>query len=398
MKKENCKMRKTELKNSKVKDSSSKIIFGDPVLCSQFLRGYTEIPLLKEVQPEDIEDVSERYVHMFTEERNSDVVKKVHLKNSEMPFYLVSLIEHKSKVDYNVVMQILRYMVFIWEDYEREMEKKKSGISKTKDFKYPPVLPIVYYDGADNWTAALELKQRICLSDILKEYIPDFKCLLVQLNDYSNKELMQKQDELSVIMMINKLHEAADFPLLEKEVSAEYLKSVMQKSPEYLLNIISNVVEILLLKLDMPQDEVVAFTDRIKERNMGELFANFKGYSVPEMRKKLRAEMQDDVRKEVCEQIRNEVREEIRNEVKEEVRSEVKEEVRSEVKEEVRSEVKEEVRNEVWKEVYEENLAMIIKIARNLNTSKESVIQQVLEQYGLDESEATEKVEQYWEY
>ena len=110
-------MRKTELKNSKVKDSSSKIIFGDPVLCSQFLRGYTEIPLLKEVQPEDIEDVSERYVHMFTEERNSDVVKKVHLKNSEMPFYLVSLIEHKSKVDYNVVMQILRYMVFIWEDY-----------------------------------------------------------------------------------------------------------------------------------------------------------------------------------------------------------------------------------------------------------------------------------------
>ena len=95
MKKENCKAKKAELKNSKVKDSSSKIIFGDPVLCSQFLRGYTEIPLLKDVQPGDIEDVSERYVHMFTAERNSDVVKKVHLKNSEMPFYLVSLIEHK---------------------------------------------------------------------------------------------------------------------------------------------------------------------------------------------------------------------------------------------------------------------------------------------------------------
>lgn len=30
---------------------------------------------------------------------------------------LSSLIEHKSYVDYNVVMQILRYMVYIWEDY-----------------------------------------------------------------------------------------------------------------------------------------------------------------------------------------------------------------------------------------------------------------------------------------
>lgn len=49
---------------------SGKIIFEDPILCSQFLRGYTQIPLLKDVQPEDIEDVTERYVHMFTEERS----------------------------------------------------------------------------------------------------------------------------------------------------------------------------------------------------------------------------------------------------------------------------------------------------------------------------------------
>lgn len=80
------------------------------------------IPLLKNVQAEDIEDVTERYVHMFTEERNSDIVKRVQIKNKETttPFYLISLIEHKNNVDYNVVMQIFRYMAFIWEDYERE--------------------------------------------------------------------------------------------------------------------------------------------------------------------------------------------------------------------------------------------------------------------------------------
>lgn len=91
-------------KNSKVKDSSSKIIFGEPHLCSQFLRGYVNIPLLKDVQPEDIEDVTQQYLHIFAEERNSDVVKKVHLKGNETPFYLVSLIEHKSQIDYNVIM------------------------------------------------------------------------------------------------------------------------------------------------------------------------------------------------------------------------------------------------------------------------------------------------------
>ena len=68
---------------------------------------YLNIPLLKNVQPEDIEDLTSRYVHLFTEERNSDVVKKVHIKPKgyalarKTPFYLISLIEHKSNVDYN---------------------------------------------------------------------------------------------------------------------------------------------------------------------------------------------------------------------------------------------------------------------------------------------------------
>ena len=93
---------KKKVENTRKEDTSAKIIFDDPILCSQFLRGYVPIPLLKNVQPEDIEDVTERFVHMFTEERNSDVIKRVHLKGLKEPFYLISLIEHKSKVDYNV--------------------------------------------------------------------------------------------------------------------------------------------------------------------------------------------------------------------------------------------------------------------------------------------------------
>lgn len=91
----------TNLLNSKTADSSSKIIFENNILCSQFLRDYINLPCLKNVQPEDIEDVSDQYVPLFAEERNADRVKKVHIKN-ENPFFPVSLIEHKSSLDYNV--------------------------------------------------------------------------------------------------------------------------------------------------------------------------------------------------------------------------------------------------------------------------------------------------------
>ena len=64
------------IKNTKSRDNGAKLVFDDPTLCAQFLRGYTDIDLLKQVQPEDIEDVSERFLPMFQEGRDSDCVKK----------------------------------------------------------------------------------------------------------------------------------------------------------------------------------------------------------------------------------------------------------------------------------------------------------------------------------
>lgn len=195
-------------------------------------------------------------------------------------------------------MQILRYMVYIWEDYEREQEKKHKGISKTKEFKYPPVLPIVYYDGTADWNEGIELGNRIFLSDTFESYIPNFKCILVQLKDYSNAEIMEKKDELSIIMMISKLQKAADFTMVSKEISIDYLNDITSKSPEYLLDIIAQIVEVLLLKINVPREEAEAFSGRVKERHMGELFANFEAYDVQETRRIAREEAREEVREE----------------------------------------------------------------------------------------------------
>ena len=125
------------INNRKLRDSSSKLIFADSTLSSQFLRDYADLEILRKVQPEDIEDVSERYVPLYSSERDSDTVKRVDIsrylepqEKSTLPLYIISLVEHKTKVEYNVIMQLLRYMVHIWEDYEKEVEKKYPHISR----------------------------------------------------------------------------------------------------------------------------------------------------------------------------------------------------------------------------------------------------------------------------
>ena len=80
----------SRINNSKTQDSAAKLIFGNNRLCSQFLRDYSEIDLLKDVREEDIEDMTTRYIPMFTEERDSDVVKKVHLKNGDFAYMILA--------------------------------------------------------------------------------------------------------------------------------------------------------------------------------------------------------------------------------------------------------------------------------------------------------------------
>ena len=131
--------------NSKIHDNAAKIVFGDSTLCAQFLKGYTDIPLFTNIKPEDIEDVSSHFIPLFQESRDSDIVKKIQIENTEL--YLIALIEHQSEADADMSFRLLRYMVYVWTDYAATQEKLKPGITKSKDFLYPPILPIIYYEG-----------------------------------------------------------------------------------------------------------------------------------------------------------------------------------------------------------------------------------------------------------
>lgn len=289
----------TQISNPKFRDSSSKIIFADNVLSSQFLRDYADMEILRQIRPEDIEDVSERYVPLYSTERNSDTVKRVDIsrylppqedscpadpargrrgkrgKLPELPLYIISLVEHKTRVEYNVIMQLFRYTVHIWEDFEKEMEKVHPGISKRKEFRYPPILPIVYYEGTDRWTAPADLADRIFGGELLGKYLPHFRYQLVTLHDYSNEELLAKGDEISLAMLINKIQTFEDLSAFTG-LPEESLEHILRDTPEYLLGTLTDVLRALLYHMNLPEDEVEGAVAKIKERKMGLLFENAK--------------------------------------------------------------------------------------------------------------------------
>lgn len=367
--------RKTVIGNSKLADSSSKLIFEDNILCCQFLRDYIELPYFSQLQPEDIEDVSEQFVPLFAEERNADRVKKVSIRNMP-PFFLISLIEHKSLADFDVSMQILRYMIHIWEKYAKEAEKVCKGITKKADFKYPPILPIVYYEGSNKWSVPFDLKSRIMEGDAFEKYIPNFEYYLVPLQKYSNEELLNKKDEISLVMMINKMQNPTDVEMFRK-LPAEQVEKILQDTPEYIVDIISNILRAFLLKMNLPVDETEELVGKVKEKKMGYLFENMEKMDIQEERRKTAEERrkQEEARRE-AEKAKKET-----------------EEAKKET-EEAKKET-EEAKKETEKSK-EDAIRIFIEGYQELNASKEITLKKIREKFGLEEECANQKMKHYW--
>lgn len=65
------------------RDVSNQEIFKNHVLCAQFLRNYSNCEVLANVQPEDIEDISERFTSIMGTKVEGDTIKRIRLRTPD---------------------------------------------------------------------------------------------------------------------------------------------------------------------------------------------------------------------------------------------------------------------------------------------------------------------------
>ncbi len=173
--------------------------------------------------------MTERYKAFLGVQFEADTVKKVRIRGreGEREVFVLPLVEHKTDVDYDVAMQLLRYMAVIWYDCKRQQEGLKEGSSSLKGFYYPPIIPIVYYEGREN--------------------------------------------EMSLVMMINRIQSPEDFSEL-LDTSREYVDEIYNGSPADIRAIYQDILWSLLRKMNVPVEE----SDRKLEEADGRLNTIFR--------------------------------------------------------------------------------------------------------------------------
>jgi len=222
--------------------------WSDLAVAQSFLRHYLPQEVLTVTDLGTLEICKDSFVEKELREYFSDMLYKVRL--ADAPGYVYILFEHKSYEEKLIHLQLLEYMLKIWQ----------LALKQDKKTALPVVIPLVLYHGRFPWAGETRLSSLLTgPSDVLADYIPDFRFVLYDLARFSDEEIKGAVLARVVMLIFKHIFDpdvAEKLPgifslmreLMEKETGLQYIEAVMR----YLFHTID----------DMSADQIKAIVEQ----------------------------------------------------------------------------------------------------------------------------------------
>ena len=236
------KQKMTEEVNNK-HDKTFKIILENKEEAANLINKVLELD--QKISVKDLQKHNRSFITKNLKLQEADIVYK--LKNKKV----FILIEHQTKVDYSMAYRILNYQIEIMRNC---VDDKKV---KNKNYEHALVIAIVLYTGARKWTAKRQIQEiqtkfnLNIISPILENYY-----YIIDINDYTNKELLEKESFLSKIMLLEKSR--------SKEEVIKNLYEIVPRTTEENKEILLEIVNYTLNNY-IDKETIKKITNKIKE-------------------------------------------------------------------------------------------------------------------------------------
>ena len=170
-------------------DTFFKEALSRPAAARDFLRHYLPPGVAEVLDLDSAEVVKDSFVDEDLREHFSDLLYAVHLSGarfargagitpvSREDALVYVLFEHKSHPDPHVALQLLRYMVRIWEQLRRQ------------DLPLRPILPLVVYHGQAEWKVSRSFQALVQVPDVLAPFTPEYVYWLCDLSQMRDEDL-----------------------------------------------------------------------------------------------------------------------------------------------------------------------------------------------------------------
>ncbi|MFA5537511.1 MAG: Rpn family recombination-promoting nuclease/putative transposase, partial [Bacillota bacterium] len=180
-------------------DKGYKYLLSSKTTFIQLLQTFTKLEWTENIKEEDILLVDKSFILQDFRDKEADLIYLV--KQNKQPTLFYILMELQSVVDFQMPYRLLLYMVEIWRNILKDTE---GNFAKTKDFKLPSIVPIVLYNGDNNWTAGKSFKEYQYYADTFIPYIVDFQYVLIDTNRYTEEELFEIANLVATVFLLDR--------------------------------------------------------------------------------------------------------------------------------------------------------------------------------------------------
>ena len=171
-------------------------------------------------------------------EKEADIIYEATLNNGSHKVIFYVLLEMQSTVDYRMPYRLLLYVVEILRHYYNHSDVNER---ERADFKFPAVVPIVFYNGKDRWTVPTNLREMFYGHSRFGDSLIDFNYSLIDAKGYDDESVKDFQSRLLKVMMMFERSESVAELI---EVIEKYRDEIESLNDEE-LRIISAAIKIL---------------------------------------------------------------------------------------------------------------------------------------------------------
>lgn len=196
-------------------DGSYKRIFAHKRTVRDLLRGFAGALSIR-FDLSTLERLPASFVTDHLGQRHADMLWRVRSTDGKW-VYLLVLLEFQSTVDQRMALRMLDYTVRVLQGLDRD-DLDPAG-------KYPPVLPVVIYNGARRWNAATLMRDLFApAANELRGYLPQHQYLLIDLGALDSARL----PPANVVSLIAMLEQARSHGQLQELGAslAEWLRRI----------------------------------------------------------------------------------------------------------------------------------------------------------------------------
>ena len=202
-----------------------------------FLQKYVGADWTKDLEASQLSLCDKEFISRDYEGKEADILYSIQQKD-DSKIYVFVLQELQSTVDHTMIFRVLVYIVNVLTDYFMRTDK---NTRKRADFKLPAIVPVVFYNGSEKWTAAQELKSYLNSADLFGEYTLNLKYHLIDLNKIDEEYILNSNTIIDNIMYCDKLRKNTKLILAVRN-SYQRVSQLGKEESEEFLNWSENIL------------------------------------------------------------------------------------------------------------------------------------------------------------